>query len=110
MIELWVLLSFATWRVGNALYDEPGPWKLFIWLRERLGVLHDEDGMPVGYAKRAEPLECLWCLLSVAALSLTIPTIIQRGLSLWDMVLLWLASTGGAMVIEGAWMRRMRNG
>ena len=110
MIEWLILLSCATWRISSLLYDEAGPWKMFIWLRERLGVLHDEDGTPVGYSKWAEILECFWCITIWVSLGLTIPTALLEGVSPWDTILLWLASSTGAILIEVAWMRRMRNG
>ena len=105
----WLLLSFATWRVSSLLYDEAGPWNVFIWLRERLGIEHD-DGVPVIYPKWAEILECFWCITVWVSFGLVILTALLRGLSPWDTILLWLASSGGAILIEVGWMRRVRNG
>ena len=110
MIELWILLSFAAWRISSLLYDEAGPWRVFIWLREHLGVLHDKDGTPVGYSGRAEILECFWCITVWVSLGLTIPTALLEGVSPWDTILLWLASSTGAILVEVGWMRRVRNG
>ena len=59
------MLTFglATWRVAKLLTWETGPWKIFVWVRERTGIVHDEEGHPsiIPDNAMAGILSCVWC-------------------------------------------------
>jgi hypothetical protein len=59
----FVVLGLATWRIASLLVDEPGPFRMFIRLRELVGITHDMDDnvavIPDGFLP--EMLSCLWC-------------------------------------------------
>ena len=62
MLE-FVVLALATWRISSLLVDEPGPFRIFIRIRELTGITHDVDGNPLvvpdGFF--SEVLSCVWC-------------------------------------------------
>ena len=59
----FLIFGLATWRVASLLVHEKGPWKVFLWLRKRAGIVHDESGqalmIPDGFL--AGVLSCVWC-------------------------------------------------
>ncbi|MBU1777991.1 MAG: DUF1360 domain-containing protein [Gammaproteobacteria bacterium] len=59
----FLILSLATWRTASLLVHEDGPWMVFRRLRERAGIVHDEQGeaamIPDGFL--AGVLSCVWC-------------------------------------------------
>lgn len=63
MTEL-IVLAFAVWRVAHLLASESGPFHVFVWLRERIGIGHDEDGEPNMWPHNyfGEMFECVYCL------------------------------------------------
>lgn len=63
MTELTVL-AFAVWRITHLLAAESGPFHVFLWLRERLGIEHDEDEVPRLWPHTyfGEMFECPYCL------------------------------------------------
>jgi hypothetical protein len=82
----WFVLGvLAVWRVTHLLYGEDGPWNLMARLRGR-----------AGRAFIGELLDCFYCLsLWVAA-----PFAMALGEGIGDCALLWLALSGGAIMIE----------
>jgi len=58
-----IVLALATWRVSSLLVNEPGPFRIFIRLREWTGITHDEDDevemIPDGFF--SDLLSCVWC-------------------------------------------------
>jgi Protein of unknown function (DUF1360) len=62
MQELISLLvaAIATWRVTNMLVYETGPWFIFTKIRAKTGILHDEDGHPIGWPI-GNMLKCFYC-------------------------------------------------
>lgn len=64
-------MALALWRLSSLVASEP----IFAWPRERLGVIHDSDGYPVGHTSAVgQGAQCLWCVsvwLSPIALLLT---------------------------------------
>ena len=59
----FVVFGLATWRIASLLVDEPGPFKIFIRIRELTGIKHDADGNPLlipnGFF--SEVLSCVFC-------------------------------------------------
>ena len=57
------LFSLATWRLSSLLVRERGPWDVFVRLRAKVGISHDELGKPVEIPDNvlAGILSCTWC-------------------------------------------------
>lgn len=77
-----LVLGLATWRIACLLQRERGPAAILVELRERLGVSHDEEGEPIGWADSDVGIltRCLHCLsvwigLGLAGLYLLVPTL-----------------------------------
>jgi hypothetical protein len=81
-----LLFSFAAWRIASLLVREAGPFHVFIWIRERAGIQHEEDGTPYLFPDTflAGVLSCVLCLSMWVALG-------------W--FLFWLAAPGLAIKI-----------
>lgn len=82
-LEQLVFLSFATWRISSLLVNEEGPFKVFVWFREKT---HSLGGL----------LDCLWCTsvwvaMPVAALTFGKP---------WWRIVAWLAVATGAIITD----------
>lgn len=43
------ILVLATWRIGNLVQYERGPYRLFQRMRERLGIRHNDDAEPIAW-------------------------------------------------------------
>lgn len=81
MIDLLVA-ALATWRLSAMLSYERGPGDVFVRIRERLGIYHDDDGVKISTNGTvvAELVDCLWCLspwmavgvMGIVALGLTV--------------------------------------
>lgn len=56
-----VMVFAAAWRLTHLLAYEVGPWRVLTHLRQATGVIHDEDGRPIGYPED-NVFECFWCL------------------------------------------------
>lgn len=87
---LWlrlVLAVLATWRVSHLITTEDGPWDLVVRLRRMAGT---------GMLGRL--MDCFYCtsLWIAAPFSL----IVTRDLAGW--VVVWLAVSGGACLLERA--------
>ena len=58
-----IWFGLATWRISSLRVHEAGPWNIFRRLRERAGIVHDEQGEPLvipdGFF--AGVLSCVWC-------------------------------------------------
>jgi len=59
----FIVLALATWRISSMLVDEPGPFRIFIRIRELTGIKHDMDDnvamIPDGFLPGI--LSCVWC-------------------------------------------------
>lgn len=57
------ILGLAAWRLASMVVRERGPWDMFVWARERAGIVHDEDKIPTVYPDKffAQLLSCTWC-------------------------------------------------
>jgi len=60
----FVVYALATWRVSSLLVDEAGPFRMFIRLREWVGITHDADDNVAMIPDRLLPgiLSCVWCV------------------------------------------------
>lgn len=58
-----LLFGLATWRLTSLLVRERGPWNVFVRLRARAGISHDELGQPLEVPDNvlAGILSCTWC-------------------------------------------------
>ena len=57
----FLILSLATFRISNLIADEDGPFKLFEWIRGKIGVRRDEMGKNYGTNNFAVGVACVWC-------------------------------------------------
>ena len=82
----WLVLAvLGVWRVTHLLHAEDGPADIFMRLRKALGS---------SMAGRA--FECFYCLSLWTAL----PTALWLGQTWGERVLLWLATSAGAILLE----------
>src|ERR1035438_2749206 len=80
-----VLGILAVWRVTHLLNGEDGPWEIFVRLRKLAGA---------GFW--GELLDCFYCL----SLWIYLPFATLLGKEWLERVLLWLAFSGGAILLE----------
>ena len=102
-----ISLVLAIWRVSSFLYDEDGPWHVFYKLREKIGIQHDEEGVPVAYPEHLQPLECFWCLTLLVAFALVCFTHYKK-CGIIEAVELTLAGSAGAILVE-KWLGRSKS-
>ena len=59
----FAILCMAAWRIASLLVREQGPWRMFVWIRERAGIQHDDKGTPwlIPDNVLAGILSCTWC-------------------------------------------------
>jgi hypothetical protein len=62
LVEL-IVFGLATWRISSLLVDEVGPFRIFIRLRELVGITHDADDNIEMIPDRFLPgiLSCIYC-------------------------------------------------
>ena len=70
----FIVLALATWRISSLFVDEPGPFRIFIRIRESTGITHDVDGNPLTIPDGffSEVLSCVWCFSVWAAMFWTV--------------------------------------
>lgn len=58
-----IIYVLATWRLSSLFVNEPGPGRIFQYLREFAGIEHDEEGNKTIIPETfwAELLSCVWC-------------------------------------------------
>ncbi len=98
--KILIVLCLATWRISALLTYEAGPFNSFLELREKAGIIHDDEGEVIGHDESfiARVLECLWCnSLWVGAIMVIFAGIFQA-LAIW--LLLPFALSAGAIVLE----------
>ena len=82
----WLILgTLSVWRVTHLLAAEDGPWHVMVRLRRQAGK---------GFF--AELLDCFYCLSIWTAA----PVAVLIGEAWRERILLWLALSGGAIVLE----------
>jgi hypothetical protein len=85
VIYWFIIGTLSVWRVTHLLAAEDGPWRLVVRLRRRAGE---------GFF--GELLDCFYCL----SLWIAAPVAWVIGGSWKERVLLWLALSGGAILLE----------
>ncbi len=84
----WFLLGvLGVWRLTHLLHAEDGPWDLLVRLRRRVG-----DGF------WGQLLDCFYCL----SVWIAAPFAALLGSGVKESLLLWLALSGGASLLERA--------
>jgi hypothetical protein len=81
----FILATLAVWRVTHLIVAEDGPFKIVAWVRGK-----------VGHGFWGSLLDCFYCLSIWVAL----PFAIFMGGSRWHRVVLWLALSGAAILLN----------
>jgi hypothetical protein len=81
------------------LHREVGPFSVFVWFRERFGIVHDVFGFPHGYPNTmwGKLFECYWCLSVWVGILVTVIVVID----LWWLLLPFALSGGAILCVEG---------
>jgi len=103
LLGLCIFCGLSAWRVASLLHTEDA----FEWLRGRLGIGHDQDGIPVVYPETlaGRVFRCFWCLTLIVAIPLAMVIGWTSDLALWEGVLLALGSSAVAIWLERQVMR-----
>lgn len=98
MIILLALL--ATWRLSSLLTrpTDSGPYEIFARFRDFTGIKYDEKGYCLHHP--LNPLCCIWCTSMWVAILPAIYLTISLNYNPIDFVILWLAMSTGAILIE----------
>lgn len=58
-----LIYGLAVWRLSSLLVSEAGPFHIFQWVRERVGIRHFDDGTVAAIPGNifAQILSCVWC-------------------------------------------------
>ena len=87
----WLIIgTLSVWRVTHLLAAEDGPWQVMVRLRRHAGE---------GFF--GELLDCFYCL----SIWIAVPVAVLIGEGWRERVLLWLALSGGAILLERATAR-----
>ncbi len=82
----WLFISIlAVWRLTHLLALEDGPWDVIVRLREKAGA-----------SIWGNLLDCFYCL----SLWISIPFAYLVGSEWLEIIILWLAVSGGSIIIE----------
>lgn len=59
----FLILGLATFRVSYMLVKETGPFDVFFYIRDWVGIIHDANKEPIGFSDRffAKLLSCVFC-------------------------------------------------
>ena len=59
----FLIFGLASWRVASMFVREKGPFNMFVWIREMVGIQHDENNYPYLFPDNvlADLLSCVWC-------------------------------------------------
>ena len=99
---MFVVLSFAVWRVTSLLMYEG----MFDGVRARLGIKRDKETCVNSYPENliGAAFSCFWCLSLIVSV-LFVPF---ARLGIVDSVLLWPAISAGAIILERYFFARYR--
>lgn len=63
-IYLIIIMILAVWRLTSLLHTERGPFNIFVKIRTKFGVTHDNEHFPIGYPDTfiGNLIACYWCL------------------------------------------------
>jgi len=81
----FIIIILAVWRITHLLQAEDGPWGVVVGLRKLLG-----NGV-LGHL-----MDCFYCL----SIWIALPFGCIFGKNVPDMLLLWIAFSGGAIFLE----------
>lgn len=98
----FIVLALACWRLTSLFSQESGPFKLFVKIRERLGVTHYDSGQVCEVPDKfwCNLITCPWCLSVWMASGLTLAYIFLPQIAIY--FALWLSlSTITIMVNDG---------
>ena len=98
-IDYLIVGVLATYRMTSLLQREAGPFDMFVWIRERFGVVHDHLGFPHGYPDTlwGKLFECYWCLSVWVGIVCSVMLLT----GLWWMLLPFALSGGAILCVEG---------
>ena len=96
MSDLYRLLLgvLCVWRITHLLQAEDGPWDVIVRIRRAAG-----DGL------LGQLLDCFYCL----SLWVSIPLAWAIGQTAKERILLWLAFSGGAILLERSTTKAIAN-
>jgi len=62
-IPTLIIAILATWRLSAMMSYETGPFDVFTYIRESVGIVHDDTGQKIGVPETfiAKLLDCVWC-------------------------------------------------
>jgi len=103
VLALVALSGLITWRLASLLHTEDA----FAWLRERIGIGHDEKGFPIIYPETfwGNTFKCFWCLSLIVALPISTACIFMSDVSGIWLTTVWFASGTVAIWTEKQIMR-----
>jgi len=81
----FILGALGVWRLTHLLNAEDGPWQVLVWLRTQAGS---------GFW--GDLLDCFYCL----SLWVAVPFALLLGHGWRERLLLWLALSGAAILLE----------
>jgi hypothetical protein len=60
----FIIIVLASWRIVTFIQREEGPFKIIFRIRSRLGIVHDDDHIPIGWPDNliGDLFKCFWCL------------------------------------------------
>ncbi len=60
----FVIVALTVWRISALISYEDGPFNVFRWIRERIGIEHYDDGTKIEkeYKGLASLFYCVWCI------------------------------------------------
>lgn len=92
----FLIIALAAWRLAVLLVAERGPFDAALRLREMAGIVHDDEGEPVGIPETtiARALACVWCS-SVWTAMLTVAAWVYA-----PVVVVVLAAAGVAAIVQ----------
>lgn len=90
----------ATYRLTSLLHREAGPFNMFVWVRERFGIIHDVLGFPHGYPDTmfGKLFECFWCLSVWSGTGVAVVLLLGG----WWILLPFALSGGAILCVEAA--------
>lgn len=102
-----IALSLAVWRISSIVYDEDGPYNVFRHMRRLLGILHDEQGVPFGYPRWLEWMDCFWCIALMVSILVVTPLCIAHKCGILESAISTLSVSTGAIITE-RWIGRSK--
>jgi len=84
-IFYFVLSILAVWRITHLLGKEDGPFNIIFLIRKKAGA---------GFF--GSLLDCFYCL----SVWIALPFAIWLGITWWEKILMWLALSGAACLLE----------